>query len=140
MKEILKKIEAKIEDTLEKSVKNGMKYYVAGMAAGIIGYVSCGSGIVSENPYIRGNLGDSLLSGAYYCALRSWGISKAYSGIATFCMASLGELSQFTGLAKGTFDPLDFLAYGLGIILAIGIDSVIQVKNKPKNKGLESLV
>lgn len=148
MKNIFKKIETSIEDSLEHvGIKNGIKYFTLGMA-GIMGYVSCGSGIISKNPYIRGNLGDSFLSGAFYYSLRYWGIPKVYSGIATFCVASLAEISQlvmkpggFDPLNfAGTFDPLDFLAYGLGVIQAIGLDSVIKVKDKPKNKGLESFI
>lgn len=65
--------------------------------------------------------------------------SKIVSVAIPFLMCSAGEFAQYFKLYGGTFDPYDFLAYGLGIALALGIDSTFKAKNK-KQGGLESLV
>jgi hypothetical protein len=40
------------------------------------------------------------------------------------------EMAQFIGLNPGVFDPLDFLANGVGILLAMAIDYLIQFKRR----------
>lgn len=40
------------------------------------------------------------------------------------------EMAQFIGLSPGVFDPWDFLANGGGILLAMGVDYLFQMKTK----------
>lgn len=55
--------------------------------------------------------------------LRSW-IAK---GVLVFAVASLVEIAQFLDvpLFGRTFDPLDFVMYGLGVILAAILDTTV---------------
>ncbi len=137
MKKTLKKIKLNLEESLDRiSTKDKVKYALLNIA-GVVGYVICGAGIMTSNPYVKGNLGDSFLSGGVYCGFRYWGLSKFSSALITFSLASLGEVSQRV-LHYGTFDPIDILAYGLGTTLAVGIDYITE--NKVEKRTLESIL
>ena len=44
------------------------------------------------------------------------------------------EMAQFIGLNPGIFDPLDFLANGVVILVAMAIDYLIQFRRRAASK------
>ena len=81
--------------------------------------------------FVNGHLIDILLPFGFYfllglsdsALLQSWMVK----GLLIFTAASAVELAQYKGipLLGRTFDPWDFVMYGLGVILAILCDLVI---------------
>jgi hypothetical protein len=81
--------------------------------------------------FVNGYLLDILLPLALYfllCVggfslLRSW----AVKGILVFGVGAVVEIAQFFGVPifGRTFDPLDFVMYGLGVILAAILDTTV---------------
>lgn len=61
--------------------------------------------------------------------------SSSFSAAYVFLGCSTFEIFQNFGLYHGTFDPYDFLAYGTGVGLALGLDKLTLSKNN-----LETLV
>lgn len=80
--------------------------------------------------FVNGYLIDILLPFGFYFLLclgnsrllRSW----AAKGLLVFSAASAAEIAQYFGipLFGHTFDPLDFIMYGLGILLAVLCDTL----------------
>ncbi|MBU4502773.1 MAG: hypothetical protein KKA79_09330 [Nanoarchaeota archaeon] len=130
----------KLDDYIEKDIEERGSWNILkklGLSLFCItGYVACGAGIISENPYIQGNLNDSFLIGAYYFSLRAGPIKRSHAALATFCLATLSEFGQYVGVFNGTFDPKDIAAYAVGVGVALGIDHLIE----KKKDNLESIV
>jgi hypothetical protein len=61
-----------------------------------------------------------------YSFLRRWGVKAAL----VFSVAATAEICQGLGIAAlgVTFDPLDFVMYGLGALLAVLVDTQVFVR------------
>jgi len=67
----------------------------------------------------------------FYNALGGlWNINKYATAAFIFSGCSAFEIAQGVGLYKGTFDPMDFVAYATGTALALGIDALISKKSE----------
>lgn len=86
--------------------------------------------------YVHGYVHDVTGPACFYFAERILGQSRFESASITFLYCSLYEVTQRLGLIKGSFDPYDFVAYGVGVGLALGLDRL----TFGKNKGLEEMV
>ena len=62
----------------------------------------------------------------YYNGVFQPSDSRILKSAVTLAVPSLYEFGQFLGVLPGTFDPKDFLAYGLGVAAAVGIDTLLQ--------------
>jgi hypothetical protein len=81
--------------------------------------------------FVNGYLLDILLPLAFYfllclgkfSLLRSW----AVKGILVFGVGAVVEIAQFFGVPifGRTFDPMDFVMYGLGVIFAAILDTTV---------------
>ena len=59
--------------------------------------------------------------------------NKIVKAASVFGMLSVLEIGQYFGIYPGTFDPKDFIAYAVGVLVALGIDKIIdsQLKTSP---------
>lgn len=107
-----------------------------------------------EYAWIKGHLWDALLGAVwmlYYPAIaeprdnatptRQQRITRyLVTPIVGFGILSTGELAQKIGAYPGTYDPQDFLAYGVGVIcgtaLSAAIDHTIATRNKREKQEL----
>ncbi len=81
---------------------------------------------MQSGPEFVTSFGHDIITGfASYHLFKFMGInpkSKSYNAVMGFIMPSTYEISQGLGLWKGTFDWNDFLAYGAGVAIGVGID------------------
>ncbi len=62
----------------------------------------------------------------YFCMPRfNEEINPSDAALMTFGVMSAGEIAQYLGLYRGTFDPKDFLAYAAGATTAYAIDKLV---------------
>jgi len=122
---------------LKEEIKEGIKNIWITTALTAAYAASAITGIVIDNPYVQGNLNDVFLTGAWYFALKPFKLSKINTALSVMTLASFAETMQLMGYIDGTYDPKDFIAYGLGACLAVGLDKILE---KRKEKKLESIV
>mgnify|MGYP005623390231 CR=1 FL=1 len=119
-----------VGDVLERV--NNLKYY---LGFGIFcGYFPAKE---SDIPFLVNNGANIIESAGAYLTLSTLFGKKV--GASTFLIASAMEIGQYYGM-QGTFDPKDFVAYGVGVLGGMGLEKIIDnysAKRKEKNKEKE---
>lgn len=73
---------------------------------------------------------DTLFTFGAYHLLRKLGLNERDALVAPLIATYAGEILQGLGIQKGWYDPLDFLAYGLGAFGAIGLEKILKKQDK----------
>ncbi len=106
----------------------------SGLAIANLVYSKQYTGLLEE--VVKGNASDVTIMLPEYFLWRLLTDNSVGCAAFVFCGASTLEVMQGLGLRNGTFDPYDFIAYGVGVGLALGLDR-LTMRSK---KGLEERV
>lgn len=80
---------------------------------------------LSTNSLLRSYGGDITLPLGGYFLIDSFVENKRLAGLLTFLTPSILELLQKVDPSRGTYDPHDFIAYGVGTVLAFTVDNLV---------------
>ena len=110
--------------------KNGLRPMAVAAGIGIfsatvVRYFEQGHLGVTPPEFMQGHMHDSLgaLAMSYYAKVL-YNANPSINALVAFFTASAAEVAQGAKLWEGTFDPKDFVAYGLGVSTYYAIEKI----------------
>lgn len=103
--------------------------YLAGVAIFAAYFPAKKSGI----PLLFENGANAIETAGAYIAVSTI-VKKPVAAVAVLATTIAAETAQYFGLMDGTYDPYDFLAYGVGVGTVVGLEGIVSKLSNKKIK------